>query len=307
MDSNVTVLNSENSANFTVKYDGIALQSHEMDVKQLAPALLALSQAFEKIQAYTAPNCVISLKAKATREGSFNIDLIASVANSIVDLFSSNPVNAVVNASAIVGVFLGTVKAVKHVLYKGDPVKQTPDKTDERTGLECVKLEFPDGTKLTTYKASVELLTNEEYLKTLKTTVDPAMSDGVDSVTFSDDYCAETVDSEDAYEISQYSSVSTKTEKSIVEMVVQALDISFRDGGKWRITDGVKTQFVQVEDMDFIKRLNDGKESFRKNDIYKVAMLISKSIDNNGMLTTQYVSIKRVLEHRTASSQPPLF
>lgn len=33
MDSSATVLNPENSANFTVKYDGIALQSHEMDVK----------------------------------------------------------------------------------------------------------------------------------------------------------------------------------------------------------------------------------------------------------------------------------
>lgn len=307
MDSDATVLNSENRANFTVRYDGIELQSHEMDVKQLAHALLALSQTFEKIQAHTAPNCVISLKAKATREGSFNIDLIASVANSIVDLFSSNPVNAVVNASAIVGVFLGTVKFIKHSLHKGAPVKQTPDKTDERTGLECVKLEFPDGSKLTSYKASVELLTNEKYLKALKATVKPATVYRFGSVVFRDDYCEETVDSEEAYGISQYSSLCTKTEYNTVEMVVQALDISFRDGGKWRINDGVKTQFVKVEDSEFIKRLNNGEESFRKNDFYKVSMLVCKSIDSNGMLTTRYVSIKRVLDHMTASGQSPLF
>lgn len=278
-----------------------------MDVKQLAPSLLALSQAFEKIQAHTAPNCVISLKAKATREGSFNIDLIASVANSIVDLFSSNPVNAVVNASAIVGVFLGTVKGVKHFLHKGAPVKQTPDKADERTGLECVKLEFPDGSKLTTYKVSAELLTNEKYLKVLKATVKPATVYHFGYVVFRDDYCEETVDYEDAYGISKYYFVSAKTEYNTVEMVVQALDISFRDGGKWRINDGVKTQFVKVEDRDFIKRLNNGEESFRKNDFYKVSMLVCKSIDSNGMLTTRYVSIKRVLEHMTASGRSPLF
>ena len=33
-----------------VRYDGEALRTHEMDVKQLAPALLSLAKAFDTLQ-----------------------------------------------------------------------------------------------------------------------------------------------------------------------------------------------------------------------------------------------------------------
>ena len=56
-----------------------------------------------------------------------------------------------------------------------------------------------------------------------------------------------------------YSPVESVVETSAVEMVVQALYLSFRDDGKWRVTDGIKTQFVRLEDEAFIKRINDGE------------------------------------------------
>lgn len=96
-------------------------------------------------------------------------------------------------------------------------------------------------------------------------------------------------------------------ETSVVEMVVQALDLSFRDDGKWRVTDGIKTQFVRLEDEAFIKRINDGEESFRKGDIYKVLMRVEKGFDEDRRLTVRYVAVEEVKEHRTVAEQQSLF
>lgn len=60
-----------------VRYDGEALRTHEMDVKQLAPALLSLAKAFDTLQKDVAPGARVQLNAKATREGSFDIDLLS--------------------------------------------------------------------------------------------------------------------------------------------------------------------------------------------------------------------------------------
>jgi len=37
-----------NSIHFSIKYDGPALQSHQMDIRELTPALIALSNMLEE-------------------------------------------------------------------------------------------------------------------------------------------------------------------------------------------------------------------------------------------------------------------
>ena len=292
---------------FTVKYDGEALRTHEMDVKQLAPALLAVSKAFDRTQEHAAPGSRVALKAKATREGSFNIDLILYVVNEIEDIFTGNHMNAVVNAATIGGIFIGAVKYAKHIISHGGNPKETKDAGTDANGIKLSEATFPDGTKLITSEISMELLRDEEFLKSLKASTAPALADGLDSVTFDSDGDAETVDAETADGIAGYSPVEAVVETSAVEMVVQALDLSFRDDGKWRVTDGIKTQFVRLEDEAFIKRINDGEESFRKGDIYKVLMRVEKGFDEDRRLTVRYVAVEEVKEHRRVAEQQSLF
>ena len=76
-----------------VRYDGPAMRSHEMEVKQLAPALLAMARAFEAMQKDVDPDARVSLNVKATREGSFAVDLLVHLANEASDFLNGTTVN----------------------------------------------------------------------------------------------------------------------------------------------------------------------------------------------------------------------
>lgn len=69
--------NSEtNDMKFRIVYDGPALETHEMNVRDLAPALLSLSDALEEAGKTLYGNkTVVSVKVNASfKAGSFGID-----------------------------------------------------------------------------------------------------------------------------------------------------------------------------------------------------------------------------------------
>ena len=88
------------STRFVVHYDGPVLQAHEIDVKKLTPSLIALSDAFDAVQRRVAPGASLTLKARATQEGSFVIDLMMYL-QLAEDLFNSPAVTAIINASTL--------------------------------------------------------------------------------------------------------------------------------------------------------------------------------------------------------------
>lgn len=289
-----------------VRYDGEALRTHEMDVKQLAPALLSLAKAFDLMQADVAPNARVRLNAKATREGSFAIDLIIHMVNEAERILTGPEVTAIANASTLTGIYFGAVKLLKHLANHPKPQKVEDAGTDEN-GLELVSIEFPDGSRMRTLRLSHDLVSDARFTDAVKGTVSPTLEDGIDYVQFQSGAHDETVTAEQADAISHYDPSEKDRTEDTVEMVVQALDVSFRQNGKWRITDGIKTQFVALEDREFEKRVLDGDEALRANDIYRVRMRVEKALDERNRLTTRYVSIVKVVEHRSIGEQPTLF
>lgn len=289
-----------------VRYDGEVLRSHEMDVKQLAPALLSLAKAFDVIQKDVAPEARVHLNAQATREGSFTIDLLLHFVNEAEGLLAGPGVTAVVNASGLMAIYFGAVRLVKRFANHVNPATVEDAGRDEN-GLDLVDIIFPDGSKMRELKASVEALKNPEFVQAIKGAVAPTLEDGIDLVQFQSGTRDETVDTEEADAISHYDPKEKERTEDTVEIVIQALDVSFRENGKWRITDGIKTQFVTLADEQFKKRVLDGEEAMRANDIYRVDMRVEKALDENNRLTTRYVAIVKVHEHRGVGEQPTLF
>jgi len=61
---------------FSVSYDGDALTQNTMDVRDLAPALLALGQSFERVNSLSnGDRASVSLRIRATKPGSFEVVL----------------------------------------------------------------------------------------------------------------------------------------------------------------------------------------------------------------------------------------
>ena len=70
----VDVRQSPEADTLYVRYDGEALRSHEMDVKQLAPALLSLAKAFDIMQKDVAPEARVHLNAPFRQRGRGIVD-----------------------------------------------------------------------------------------------------------------------------------------------------------------------------------------------------------------------------------------
>ncbi|MCI1831507.1 MAG: hypothetical protein LKI88_00615 [Bifidobacterium sp.] len=291
-------------ARMTAHYDGAALRNHEIDVRLLSPALMGLSIAFERTQYHVAPSRQIKLNAKATREGSVDIDLIVRVINAGMDLLASRETTAALNATAIGIYVFGAISLIKKaMLHGGKPTKiEGAESDDAKTDVK-----YPDGTIERTYPESLEMIGDAAFVQGVKDSTAPALHDGIDLVEFHLPNVSESVTTEEAENINDFDVSDNDVSTSSVEMVVQAINPSFQADGKWRVTDGIKKQYVALEDHAFEKRVVDSLESLKANDTYKVIMRVEKKLDSKNQLTTRYIAIEKVLDHRHIEEQGALF
>ena len=89
---------------FAVTYDGPALLDRRMEVRELAPALLALANLFSEANSVVDPNNPpVSLNIKATEPASFDVALtLVQVAQNTAGFLASQPVTALANLTTLV-------------------------------------------------------------------------------------------------------------------------------------------------------------------------------------------------------------
>ena len=114
-----------------------------MSVRDLAPALIALSDAVREAQQLTHPGeAEPSLDIQALREGSFAIDLLlregAGLLQSAIDLLSGRESTAGANLTGLVGGIFGAFHVIK---YPASRRIRRQDQLDDGT----VRLTFDDG------------------------------------------------------------------------------------------------------------------------------------------------------------------
>jgi len=88
-----------------------------------------------------------------------------------------------------------------------------------------------------------------------------------------------------------------------MEMALTVESAVFKEGNKWRFSDGQTSFSAPIEDNAFIERIDSG-ERFGKGDILVVDLYISQS-ERKGRLVTERI-VKRVKEHRIPGQQKNL-
>lgn len=295
------------TVHFSIKYDGPALESHQMDVRELAPALIALSNMLEEANRVAFPDSA-SVKVNVQgnfKGGSFGVDLIAiqSITDQIVSMFSGPEASAFSNLKSIleaIGLIVGTGGAGGGLIgiikwlhgRKPSSIKTSGDRVVFEVVEESISETF-----------EVDLVAGRLYQsrvvrKALANVVKPLERDGIDIFASGQDgQTAEVIRKDDAPWFTIADSDADIVSDTVAEHVLLQIESAvFKDDNKWRFSDGSGSFFAEVADPIFVNKINSGDERFGKGDVLIVDLRRIQTISDNG-LKMEY-SIVRVHEHR---------
>lgn len=279
---------------FSVRYYGNALEDNRIPVKDLAPSLLALSEAFQEVQRITHPyEEPLSLDIKATEKGSFIVDLILTNGKDLLaqamDFLNGNESNALASLVMYVEIFRGAIKLIKKL--KNFKIKNREETTDSKT-----KITFEDKTTIEIPKESLEATKNIEFRKNMKEVISPLQTDGVDGIDFYHEKEESVrIDKKDipAFEVPEIEDKELETDES--EVYLQIINVAF-EHGKWKFSNGTNTFYAAIEDEEFIDAVKKNKQQFGSTDTLKAKLRTSQKIDKEGKLKSEFTVLK-VLDH----------
>ena len=298
---------TDQHASFRLVYDGPALAEHEMNVKDLAPALLAVGELLEEAnRIVNGPKVKVVVNLKATETGC--VDVLLHVSQSLIDqaisLFSSDSVTAIVNAKEILAM-LGLDVASNYegliniILWQ----KNRPVRSVTKIDAGHHKIELVDGEykQVTTTELNLfKQLTVRKRIETIVKT--PLTKDGYDSLRFDKPETSPKITKEEADYFTAPDVPVERLGSPIMSVeTLQLVSVVFQDGGKWRFSDGTSTFFADIRDDEFLSRIAKNEVAFAKDDLLEVE-LEKKQLLSGGLLKTEY-SIIKVKNIRSAMVQ----
>ncbi len=297
---------SVNESKFSVIFRGSTVENGEIDVRDLAPALLALGDLLQ------AANDVIhgvdsrlEVKISATHRGSFVVDL-SIITTFIETIFSyaKSQKDGISAANELTDLILKIGAGASGGLFmllkwlRG----RKPDKIEEKNGK--VSVHIGDQYFIADHR-TIELAESIEVRKNARRLMAVLERDGIDSLSIRQGDGDEILfDREDVASFE----LRTEQEQQLLDetrrMTVQIIALSFKEDNKWRLTDGGEPFSAVIEDIDFINRIARDEIRFGKNDYLICDVRERQSLGPKGLRKDR--SIIRVLDHRPAAAQMKL-
>lgn len=292
-------------ASFTIAYDGPALRDGAMDVRDLAPALLAVGQLFDAANSVlNGDNARVNVQVTATGQGSFEIvfDLLQTLPQQLVGIFSGDTVTAALNLKefVITGV-AGVGSLVWLIKYlRGRKVERI-----EQLSANSVRLTI-EGDSIEVSVTLLRLYQDIPVRSALQRVVDePLKREGIDVFEIREN-------KRPVISVTQSEAAFFARPELADEVLVQAtrrsafsiISLAFKEDNKWRLFDGNTQISALIEDQSFLQRVDANQIAFAKGDILLCDVRVTQKRTAEG-LRTEYV-VEQVIEHRPAARQLPL-
>lgn len=301
------------TVSFQVTYDGPALASNEMDVRELAPALVAIADMLDEAnRLINGDQASVKVSVKGSfKSGSFSIEfaVLYDWLKNLLISFNSDGVNGALNLVGLVGLGVGGTKGVLWLIQKlkGRSASQVTELDDNR-----VQFVIEDGERQETIVVTndvVKLYRSPRIREAIEKAVyEPLSKEGIDTFEAGPDknHVEIKIDKSASALYKAPPAADQPLSASVAEAHLQIVNIAFREENKWRFSrgSGEGAFFALIRDEEFLKKVERDEIHFAKSDILRVRLrTIAKQTDEG--LKTEY-EIVQVIDHIQSARQIPL-
>jgi hypothetical protein len=291
------MVDSNRQTQLDIIYEGPAVADGSMNVKDLAPAMLAIGTLFETANTISNGQLAsINIKVRATSPGSFHI------LYEVIQTSQAIAPNLLATATEIRDWLIGGI-AIGGGIFA--VIKWTRGRKPKLTQInkELYTLTI-DGEIYEIPLALLRLYQDGSIRQSIANIVRPVKEEGIDSLKIqSDNLLLQEVKKEE----SEFFDLPETQELLLDETRRQAFSIttlSFKEDNKWRLTDGQSTFLVAMKDVAFQRRVDNNEVSFAKGDVLLCDLRTIQWQVQSGV-RTEYEVVK-VIKH-TPARQLSLF
>ena len=287
-----------------IAYVGGALDNGSIDVRDLAPALIAFSDLVENIN-----SCLngkgkirVLLNQDSMQRGSIDVTLylesssILESAKLFMGFAEETGLKDLIEILGWGGTLTGGIFALIK-LVKGRKIKNIEHKPDN-------KVEITAGDDvIATDEKTLKVYLDVNCRLNIEKIIRPLQNEGVDAFELRNPTDKQDFNPIVSIRDSEMENFKAPAVKEIddetfaptpeIEIVTEIVTINFVEG-KWKLNDGTHNIWVTIQDEDFKKRVAQREFGFAKGDMLKIRYHVEQAI-KGGKLTTEYI-VSKVLE-----------
>lgn len=284
-------------SDFIVAFDGPAVSQGTMDVRDLAPALLALGELVDAAnQALNGEAASVRIDVKATSIGSFEValEIVTSVRQQLTAMFSSDAVTAALQFKELIFLGGGGLFWLLHKLRGRTPKV-------ERLENDTFRLTV-DGESFVVPLRLMRLYQDYAVRRAAERAVaEPLRSEGIETVRFGDKATGLQITKADVPSFTAPELPEETLADDVRVSVFSIVSPVFKDDNKWRLYDGTNQISALIEDRAFLLAVDDNTVRFGKGDLLRCRVRVKQVRGREG-LKSEY-TVEKVLEHIPAKRQ----